>query len=109
STGDKKFFGEYLINAQGEDVEAGIRTPWPINEASTNDQNKQFKALEKAMPEAYGELVKTYQMLEKHYRDMQDIEFTIEAGRFYILQTRNAKRTVAAAMRVAVDQVHEGL
>jgi pyruvate, orthophosphate dikinase len=109
STGDKKFFGEYLINAQGEDVVAGIRTPWPINVASTNDQNKQFKTLESAMPAAYGELVKAYQLLEKHYRDMQDIEFTIEAGTFYILQTRNAKRTVAAAMRVAVDQVHEGL
>lgn len=109
STGEKKFFGEYLINAQGEDVVAGIRTPWPINLASTNDQNKQFKTLESAMPAAYGELVKTYQLLEKHYKDMQDIEFTIEGGRFYILQTRNAKRTVAAAMRVAVDQVHEGL
>lgn len=109
STGDKKFFGEYLINAQGEDVVAGIRTPWPINTVSTNDQNKQFKTLESAMPKAYGELVQTYQMLEKHYKDMQDIEFTIEGGRFYILQTRNAKRTVAAAMRVAVDQVHEGL
>ena len=109
STGDKKFFGEYLINAQGEDVVAGIRTPWPINLVSTNDQNKQFKTLESAMPKAYAELVQTYQMLEKHYRDMQDIEFTIEGGRFYILQTRNAKRTVAAAMRVAVDQVHEGL
>lgn len=109
STGDKKFFGEYLINAQGEDVVAGIRTPWPINLASTNDQNKQFKTLEAAMPAAYAELVKTYLLLEKHYRDMQDIEFTIEAGKFYILQTRNAKRTVAAAMRVAVDQVHEGL
>ncbi len=109
STGDKKFFGEYLINAQGEDVVAGIRTPWPINVASTNDQNKQFKTLESAMPAAYGELVKTYLLLEKHYRDMQDIEFTIEGGKFYILQTRNAKRTVAAALRVAVDQVHEGL
>lgn len=109
STGDKKFFGEYLINAQGEDVVAGIRTPWPINAVSTNDQNKQFKTLEAAMPAAYAELVKTYQLLEKHYKDMQDIEFTIEGGRFYILQTRNAKRTVAAAMRVAVDQVHEGL
>lgn len=109
STGDKKFFGEYLINAQGEDVVAGIRTPWPINAVSTNDQNKQFKTLESAMPKAYAELVQTYQMLEKHYKDMQDIEFTIEGGRFYILQTRNAKRTVAAAMRVAVDQVHEGL
>lgn len=109
STGDKKFFGEYLINAQGEDVVAGIRTPWPINMASTNDQNKQFKTLEAAMPAAYAELVKTYQLLEAHYKDMQDIEFTIEGGRFFILQTRNAKRTVAAALRVAVDQMHEGL
>lgn len=109
STGDKKFFGEYLINAQGEDVVAGIRTPWPINSASMNDQNKQFKPLETAMPKAYNELVDTYQRLEKHYKDMQDIEFTIEGSKLYILQTRNAKRTVAAAMRVAVDLVHEGM
>lgn len=109
STGDKIFFGEYLINAQGEDVVAGIRTPWPINTASTNDQNKQFKSLEQSMPKAYAELVETYKRLELHYKDMQDIEFTIEGSKLYILQTRNAKRTVAAAMRVAVDLVHEGL
>lgn len=109
STGDKTFFGEYLINAQGEDVVAGIRTPWPINTASTNDQNKQFKSLEQSMPKAYAELVETYKRLELHYKDMQDIEFTIEASKLYILQTRNAKRTVAAAMRVAVDLVHEGM
>ena len=109
STGDKKFFGEYLINAQGEDVVAGIRTPWPINAVSTNDQNKQFKSLEAAMPKAYAELVETYKRLELHYKDMQDIEFTIEGSKLYILQTRNAKRTVAAAMRVAVDLVHEGM
>jgi pyruvate,orthophosphate dikinase len=107
SSGEKIFFGEYLINAQGEDVVAGIRTPWPINQASKNEQNKNFKALEEAMPAVYQELVRTYQQLEKHYRDMQDIEFTIEANKLYILQTRNAKRTVRAALKVAVDLVQE--
>lgn len=109
STGEKKFFGEYLVNAQGEDVVAGIRTPAPINEASKNDSNKHHKTLQEVLPKAYEDLVKDYHLLEKHYRDMQDIEFTIENGKLYILQTRNAKRTVNAAFKVAVDLVSEGL
>jgi pyruvate,orthophosphate dikinase len=109
STGEKKFFGEYLVNAQGEDVVAGIRTPAPINDASKNDSNKHHKTLQEVLPQAYGDLVKDYHLLENHYRDMQDIEFTIENGKLYILQTRNAKRTVNAALKVAVDLVSEGL
>lgn len=109
STGEKKFFGEYLVNAQGEDVVAGIRTPAPINNASKMEQSQHLKTLEEVMPKAYGELVETYKMLEKHYKDMQDIEFTIENNKLYILQTRNAKRTVNAALKVAVDLVGEGL
>lgn len=109
STGEKKFFGEYLVNAQGEDVVAGIRTPAPINEGSKNGSNKHHKTLQEVLPEAYSHLVENYQMLEKHYKDMQDIEFTIENGKLYILQTRNAKRTVNAALKVAVDLVAEGL
>ena len=109
STGEKKFFGEYLINAQGEDVVAGIRTPAPINESSKNESNKTNKTLEEAMPKAYADLVANYLQLEKHYKDMQDIEFTIENNKLYILQTRNAKRTVNAALKVAVDLVAEGL
>jgi pyruvate,orthophosphate dikinase len=109
STGEKKFFGEFLVNAQGEDVVAGIRTPQPINDASKMESNKHHKTLEEVMPKAYADLVKDYQMLEKHYKDMQDIEFTIENNKLYILQTRNAKRTVNAALKVAVDLVAEGL
>lgn len=109
STGEKKFFGEYLVNAQGEDVVAGIRTPAPINNASKMESNKHHKTLEEVMPKAYADLVEDYKMLEKHYKDMQDIEFTIENGKLYILQTRNAKRTVNAALKVAVDLVSEGM
>jgi pyruvate,orthophosphate dikinase len=96
-TGEKEFWGEFLINAQGEDVVAGIRTPEPIAD------------LEKLMPEAYEQLHQITEMLEKHYRDMQDFEFTIERGKLYMLQTRNGKRTGPAAVRIAVDMVHEGL
>lgn len=109
STGEKKFFGEFLVNAQGEDVVAGIRTPQPINDASKMESNKLDKTLEQVMPKAYGDLVEDYKMLEKHYKDMQDIEFTIENGKLWILQTRNAKRTVNAALKVAVDLVAEGM
>jgi pyruvate, orthophosphate dikinase len=97
STGNEKLFGEYLINAQGEDVVAGIRTPRPIS------------ALQDEMPEAYGEFQDIATRMEQHYRDMQDLEFTIERGKLYMLQTRNAKRTAAAAVKVAVDMVNEGL
>lgn len=109
STGERKFFGEYLINAQGEDVVAGIRTPQPINEFSKNDSNRKFKTLEEAMPEAFQELTAVYHKLEEHYKDMQDIEFTIENKKLYILQTRNGKRTAAAAIKIAVDLVGEGI
>src|SRR5437773_3538805 len=97
STGEKVFYGEFLVNAQGEDVVAGIRTPQPISE------------LEKAMPGAYRELREITASLEKHYRDMQDFEFTIEEGKLYMLQTRNGKRTGQAAVRVAVEMQQEGL
>jgi pyruvate,orthophosphate dikinase len=109
STGEKIFFGEYLMNAQGEDVVAGIRTPGPINEASKNDSNKTFKTLEEVMPEAFKELTRIYLSLEAHYKDMQDIEFTIEEGKLYILQTRNGKRTINAGLKIAVDLVNEKL
>jgi pyruvate,orthophosphate dikinase len=113
SSGSRKFFGEFLVNAQGEDVVAGIRTPQPINESSrhagaTKDE-KALPTLESVMPKAYAQLVKTYQKLEKHYRDMQDIEFTIERGKLFMLQTRNGKRTAAAALKIAVDMVREKL
>ena len=109
STGERKFFGEYLINAQGEDVVAGIRTPQPINDFSKNDSNKHFKTLEEAMPAAFGDLTTVYKKLEAHYKDMQDIEFTIENKKLYILQTRNGKRTAAAGIKIAVDLVTEGI
>jgi pyruvate,orthophosphate dikinase len=107
STGEKKFFGEYLINAQGEDVVAGIRTPGPINEFSKNESNKKFITLEEAMPQPFRELTAVYQTLEAHYKDMQDIEFTVEKNKLYVLQTRNGKRTAAAAIKIAVDLVSE--
>ncbi|MGZ3687450.1 MAG: pyruvate, phosphate dikinase, partial [Bdellovibrionota bacterium] len=109
STGERKFFGEFLVNAQGEDVVAGIRTPQPINSSSRHASAEKLPTLEEVMPKAYKELVRVYQKLEKHYRDMQDIEFTIENGTLYMLQTRGGKRTAAAALRIAVDMVREKL
>ncbi len=109
STGDRKFFGEFLINAQGEDVVAGIRTPQPINNASRHAPAEKLPTLEQEMPKAYAHLVKVYQKLEKHYRDMQDIEFTIERGKLFMLQTRSGKRTAAASLKIAVDMVREKL
>ena len=97
NTGDRKIFGEYLINAQGEDVVAGIRTP------------KKLAELESEMPEAYRQFTQIAERLEKHYKDVQDLEFTIERGRLYMLQTRSAKRTARAAVKIAVDMVREGL
>ena len=97
STGENKLFGEYLINAQGEDVVAGIRTPMPI------------ASLGETMPEVYKQFCDIAKLLENHYRDAQDIEFTVEKGKLYILQTRNGKRTAAAAVRIAMDMLHEGL
>lgn len=107
STGEKLFFGEFLINAQGEDVVAGIRTPNPLSKISA--QGSGTKSLEELMPKAYAELVEVYQTLEKHYRDMQDIEFTIERNKLWMLQTRNGKRTAKAALRIACEMIDENL
>src|SRR3989339_1764286 len=107
STGERKFYGEYLINAQGEDVVAGIRTPQPINHSTKSSADQ--KTLEEVMPAPYKTLEAIYKKLEKHYRDMQDIEFTIQKGKLWMLQTRNGKRTAAAAFKIAVDMVKENL
>ena len=109
STGERIFFGEYLVNAQGEDVVAGVRTPQPINEESRSRDTQNLPTLEQEMPKAYRELVRIYKKLEKHYRDMQDIEFTIQAGTLWMLQTRTGKRTTQAAVRIAVDMARERL
>ncbi|GAB7026936.1 pyruvate, phosphate dikinase [Geotalea toluenoxydans] len=106
STGKNYFYGEYLINAQGEDVVAGIRTPQPINKVNGDST---LPSMEETLPECYKQLVEIRSILEKHYKDMQDIEFTIEKGKLYMLQTRNGKRTASAAIKVAVDMVTEGL
>src|SRR4029450_1873106 len=97
STGERRLYGEFLVNAQGEDVVAGIRTPEPI------------EGVRQSCPEAYDELVDTLARLEEHYREMQDVEFTVEEGALYLLQTRTGKRTAQAALRIAVDMVSEGL
>ncbi|WP_291515499.1 pyruvate, phosphate dikinase [Bdellovibrio sp. ArHS] len=107
STGEKAFYGEFLINAQGEDVVAGIRTPQPITKIAAEGSG--MKSLEEALPEAYKQLVDIYKKLEAHYRDMQDIEFTIERGVLWMLQTRNGKRTAAAALKIACDMIDEKL
>ena len=109
STGERSFYGEYLKNAQGEDVVAGLRTPQPINRASREPGQDQLPTLEQEMPGPYRELVRVYQRLEKHYRDMQDIEFTIQQGKLWMLQTRTGKRTVQAAVKIAVDMAKERL
>ncbi len=109
STGAKRFYGEYLINAQGEDVVAGIRTPKPITKLSREEMGEKGLSLEEALPEAYAQLVEVYQRLEGHYRDMQDIEFTVERGTLWMLQTRNGKRTAKAALKIAVDMAAENL
>jgi len=109
STGEKKLYGEFLINAQGEDVVAGIRTPQEISEAARVEAGSDKLSMEKAMPKAYGELTRIYNKLERHYRDMQDLEFTVEQGKLWMLQTRNGKRTAKAALRIAVELANEGL
>ncbi|SFV14034.1 pyruvate phosphate dikinase [Methylobacterium sp. 174MFSha1.1] len=109
STGEKALYGEFLINAQGEDVVAGIRTPQDITEAARKESGSDKPSMERAMPEAYAELVRIYGMLEHHYRDMQDLEFTVETGKLWMLQTRNGKRTAKAALRIAVELAAEGL
>ena len=107
STGEKVFFGEYLMNAQGEDVVAGIRTPQPITKAAAEGTG--LPSLEVECPEVYIELVETYRKLEEHYKDMQDIEFTIERGKLWMLQTRTGKRTARAALRIATEMITEKL
>jgi len=107
STGENVFYGEYLMNAQGEDVVAGIRTPLPISKAQKQKEDE--VSLEEAMPEVYKQLLDVRNILEKHFKDMQDLEFTIERGKLYLLQTRTGKRTARAAVKIAVDMVNEGL
>ncbi len=109
ANGDNSFYGEYLEKAQGEDVVAGIRTPAPLNEYSKSDQNKGLSSLERSMPGIYRQLDSYRRKLEKHYRDMQDIEFTIENGRLFMLQTRVGKRNGPAAVRMAIDMLKEKL
>ena len=107
NNGENIFYGEYLINAQGEDVVAGIRTPYPLSK-DTEDDFTADKSLEVKMPKIYDELLECRSVLEKHYGDMQDIEFTVQDNKLYLLQTRNGKRTAEAAIKIAVDMVHEG-
>jgi pyruvate,orthophosphate dikinase len=109
SVGDNEFYGEYLINAQGEDVVAGIRTPQQITIAGKNAQDSKLPAMEEAMPEMYRELVAVRDKLERHYRDMQDMEFTIQTGKLWMLQTRGGKRSAKASLKIAVDMANEGL
>jgi pyruvate,orthophosphate dikinase len=109
STGEKKLYGEFLINAQGEDVVAGIRTPQEITEEARRESGSDKPSMEKALPEAFAELKRIHAALEKHYRDMQDLEFTVEQGKLWMLQTRNGKRTAKAALRIAVELANEKL
>ncbi len=109
ATGDPHFYGEWLTNAQGEDVVAGIRTPSPLNKVTKSDQTKHLKSLEESYPKLYKQLYDIRTRLEKHFHDMQDIEFTIQDGRLWMLQTRTGKRNGVAAVRMAVDMANEGL
>ena len=109
ATGENKFYGEWLVNAQGEDVVAGIRTPSPLNEETKNSQNEHLSSLETEWPELYKELHDIRDNLEAHYHDMQDIEFTIQDKKLYMLQCRNGKRTGVAALNMAMDMIEEGL
>ncbi len=108
STGENKFYGEFLVNAQGEDVVAGIRTPQPLT-VQGKAEGGDLPSMEEVMPDVFADLVKIYQKLESHYRDMQDIEFTVENRKLWMLQTRNGKRTAKAALKIAVDMVKEKL
>ncbi|MCW2350433.1 pyruvate, phosphate dikinase [Sphingobium sp. B12D2B] len=109
ATGENAYYGEYLINAQGEDVVAGIRTPQYLTKAARERAGAKPLSMEESMPETYAELAKVFQILETHYRDMQDIEFTVQQGKLWMLQTRSGKRTAKAALKIAVDMAHEGL
>ncbi|GAA5057961.1 pyruvate, phosphate dikinase [Erythrobacter westpacificensis] len=109
STGERTYYGEWLVNAQGEDVVAGIRTPQYLTKARREAAGADLPSMEEAMPEAYEELARVFDLLENHYKDMQDIEFTVQQGTLWMLQTRNGKRTAKAALKMAVDMVGEGL
>jgi pyruvate,orthophosphate dikinase len=109
ATGNRAYYGEYLINAQGEDVVAGIRTPQYLTKAARETAGAKPLSMEEALPDAYGELARVFDLLELHYKDMQDIEFTVERGKLWMLQTRSGKRTAKAALKMAVDMVAEGL
>jgi pyruvate,orthophosphate dikinase len=109
SKGDRAYYGEFLINAQGEDVVAGIRTPQYLTRAAREEAGAQAASMEEALPEVYRELADVFALLETHYRDMQDIEFTVERGKLWMLQTRSGKRTAKAALKIAVDMAEEGL
>ena len=109
ATGENCYYGEFLINAQGEDVVAGIRTPQYLTRAARERAGAKPLSMEEAMPETYAELAKVFQTLETHYRDMQDIEFTVQQGKLWMLQTRSGKRTAKAALKIAVDMASEGL
>jgi pyruvate,orthophosphate dikinase len=109
STGEKRLYGEFLINAQGEDVVAGIRTPQEITEQARVDAGSDKPSMERSMPAAFKELTRIYGVLERHYRDMQDLEFTVEQGKLWMLQTRSGKRTAKAALKIAVELANEGL
>ncbi|MDG2535475.1 pyruvate, phosphate dikinase [Sphingomonas sp. HITSZ_GF] len=109
STGENAYYGEFLINAQGEDVVAGIRTPQYLTRAAREKAGAKPASMEEAMPEVYAQLAGVFETLEKHYRDMQDIEFTVERGKLWMLQTRSGKRTAKAALKIAVDMASEGL
>ncbi len=109
STGENALYGEFLVNAQGEDVVAGIRTPQNITEAAREEAMSDKPSMERVMPAVFAEFVRTTNLLERHYRDMQDMEFTVERGKLWMLQTRSGKRTAKAALRIAVDMANEGL
>ncbi|EIZ77501.1 pyruvate,orthophosphate dikinase [Novosphingobium sp. Rr 2-17] len=109
ATGERAYYGEWLVNAQGEDVVAGIRTPQYLTKAARERAGAKPLSMEESMPDAYGELAAVFDLLEKHYRDMQDIEFTVQQGKLWMLQTRSGKRTAKAALKMAVDMVDEGL
>lgn len=109
ATGERAYYGEWLVNAQGEDVVAGIRTPQYLTKAAREAAGAKQPSMEEAMPEAYAELARVFELLERHYRDMQDIEFTVERGKLWMLQTRSGKRTAKAALKMAVEMVAESL
>jgi pyruvate,orthophosphate dikinase len=109
STGERAYYGEYLINAQGEDVVAGIRTPQYLTRAARDKAGAKAPSMEETMPEVFAELARVFDLLERHYRDMQDIEFTVERGMLWMLQTRSGKRTAKAALAIAVEMAREGL